>query len=188
MAVDADECQWGLHFRQPQRPRQASSGTIGSSETHPTTQWPAIYYGERLPCNGLLTNVWTAKGTMCMMNSATCTRVHAKASVFLIALKRCTHLLLLRILILKGGIGIASFQLHKQAKQLVWICLTHHYAPLPFASKQLKLKVGERSWWEKQELKDPILKEFQRKSLRKLPTRAVLSILTFCNMTGSDSF
>lgn len=186
MAVDADECQWGLHFRQPQRPRQASSGTIGSSETHPTTQWPAIYSGERLPCNGLFTNVWTAKGTMCMMNSATCTCVHAKASVFLIALKRCTHLLLLRILILKGGIGIASFQLHKQAKQLVWICLTHHYAPLPFASKQLKLKVGERSWWEKQELKDPILKEFQRKSLQKLPTRAVLSILTFCNMTGSD--
>lgn len=42
------------------------------------------------------------------------------------------------------NLGSASFQLHKQAKQLVWISLTHRYAPLPSTSKQLKLKVGEK--------------------------------------------
>lgn len=54
----------------------------------------------------------------------------------------------------KGGISEAS----QQAKQLVRICLTHYFTPLPSTSKELQLEVGEKEMGIK-DLQDQILKD-----------------------------
>lgn len=142
-------CWWmpvGSQFWQPQYPCQASSKTSGSSEIHPRTQWPAIYYREQLLFNTYNVCTRTLKATVCMMDSAMCMCVYAKVYVALITLKRCTPLLEYydsKVTNNSDGwkLWTASFQLQKKQNS----CqnnLTHHYAQLPSTSKQLKLKVG----------------------------------------------